>query len=166
MTENIELQTIEVSVTEEDLNQVNTDQLASVLSKSAYLTLAAIVKQAGTETNRIEKLNSLIQKTEDDLFSEGVFDNLKNEEKIKLYDILAKSQKNSLAFLNKVNENVSKGMEAVSLLKNQKLEAEKSVRRLITGEDRSKNHELKKYIQNMIEEKLEQKKLLGIDYGS
>jgi hypothetical protein len=165
MAKEVELEDIEVVVTKEDVDAVDTSKLFKALSQSSYMVLAALVKQASKEVGRVAEFDEMISKSQNHLYSDAIFSNLKNEEHLKLLDIVAKNKKNSLAHLNKVHENTSKGMEAVVMLENHKQSSDKSVRRLITDESRANNKEMKLMIQSLIEEKLEQQKLLEEDAG-
>jgi hypothetical protein len=158
MGELIELKGIEMKeVTKKDIADMNVQALSDVLLQSSFITIAALFSQAKSESARIEDLRKHVKKVETDLFSDEVFSNLSNEEKIGLYAMTSRGLASSLSFLNKIHDNISKGMEATSQLEARASVTTKSggARKLLTKTEQTDKINMRKLLEAKIAEKIQ-----------
>jgi hypothetical protein len=156
MGEALKLEDIELGLTLKDMENMNVDSLKKLLVHSQFITIAALFSQAKDESIRTTQLREYIDKVEKDLFSDKIFATLLNEEKIELYKHLNKGLTGSLGFLTKLNDNMSKGMEATSILE-KNTDTSKGKRRVLTEDEASTKKSVMALVESKIKEKLKSK---------
>jgi hypothetical protein len=114
MSKKVKIEDMDISITAENIDDVNIDSLRIMFEKSIAVLTSSLFAQAGLESKRIEKLSELISKVEDDLFSEETYTNLDYDQRISLYTTSSRNKVNSQQFMGKLQNSISSGMETIA----------------------------------------------------
>jgi hypothetical protein len=134
---------------------LDTNALREDMVKGIYALEKALFEQAGFEYARVNKLRSLINRVEDDIFDEEKFKNLPPEVQIQIYRQASTNMRTSMDYLQRLHQNVASGVDTINQI--EKLKAQRAV-------PESKNHttaamvdQVKTLIQNKIKDKINNK---------
>jgi nucleoside diphosphate kinase len=155
MSEKLKLEDVDISITADNIDDVNMSVLRVMFEKSVAVLTSSLFAQAGKESRRIEKLSTLIGKVEDDLFSPDTYSKLDYDQRISLYTTSSRNRVNAQQFMNKLQANISSGMETIASLEDRNA-AQVSKNRKLLGEDEvAEKNDIMKLLRDKITEKLE-----------
>jgi murein L,D-transpeptidase YcbB/YkuD len=157
MSEEIKLEDVSISLTADNIDDVNMTLLRAMFEKSVAVLTSSLFAQAGRESQRIEKLSKLIGRVEDDLFSEDTYSKLDYDQRISLYTTSSRNKVNSQQFMNKLQANISSGMETIASLEDRNAAQVSKNRKLLGEEETAEKNDILALLRNKIAEKIKDK---------
>lgn len=130
LTDPILGQNLLLNISQDDLDNMDTEKLQELMMKSVFVIEASLFSQASQEHGRIATLRELIAKIERNIDVTTIDDHLK----IMYHKSVAGTMAKSMDFLTKLHSSIAEGMDTVSRINAQRAEADKK-RPTSSGED-------------------------------
>ena len=137
---------------------MNIETLRVMFEKSVAVLTSSLFAQAGMECKRVEKLSELISKVENDLFSDETYSNLDYDQRISLYTTSSRNKVNSQQFMNRLQANISSGMETIASLEDRNAAQVSKNRKLLGEDETAEKNDIMALLKKKIVEKLKSEK--------
>jgi len=135
-------------------------QLKNLMVKGMSYCLDSLFSHAQSAIRRIDEINKIISKLDEDLLDVDKIKELSPKEMMTLRNLLSKSQDESLAFLLKLRSAFPTALENLKTLESLKMEIEHEQNRE-RKEDRAVNQELRAVLLEEIKRRIEAREQQG-----